>query len=724
MARSPEYEPLYEAFGRFLELCALGNRSLLWPNEEAWTPENVAEVKQRLVDAPMVGGELSFVEKLREQMKGASRQHWIILCDVFYVYFLPSSYMKLKKKRNDIQWAAQQGGLAPLPEDAEIWEAQNVGFTRTSLKYHYKYAQFWLILLFVDHVKGLTDTETVMRNPKEMQSTLDKCLEIIDSKNDRAYDMRHAMLYMAFPDYYERIISTRDKEWIVATYRDRIDGPAPGDLDETIRRIREALSEEHDKPGRPFDFYRDLKHEWRPGTAPPVDDGELPSPVATESEDVSIILAVLGRTRNLILYGPPGTGKTYIADKVAKALVEDQTEEPLPESALNQRAIEGLTAYEVIALSMFTSGGQQIYSVPAIVEQPLVQARHRVSSVKSPIHSVWARLQEHTSPESETVKVSSRREPYLFDKDDEGHWHLTEGGRAFVEQTLSKQLSALRSSTAAKSAGEFTTWTTFHQSYAYEDFVEGLRPIPSEESPGEISYDIVPGAFRRICARAAEDPSNKYVMVIDEINRGNIAKILGELITLLEDDKRDGEDTPLSVTLPYSGHIFTVPGNLYIIGTMNTADRSIALVDVALRRRFAFAELMPRPELLDSVKVESQETVVPLGDLLRGLNQGIRRYLDRDHQIGHSYFLKVAQAGEAERVDVLEFVWNNQVMPLLEEYFYSQWDKLAELLAPFRTDVEPGIEAVEDEGIDFELGRQTGDDLMVALAKLAERGTQ
>lgn len=721
MARSPEFEPLYQAFEQFMKRCVLDDRSFLWPSEMAWSPENVTEVKRRMVDTPLLGSDLSFEEKLQEQMRGASRELWTIVCDIYYIYFLPSSYITLEKKQHDIHWAARQGGLTPPPEDAEVWMAQECGFTRTSLRYHYKYAQFWLILLFANHLKGSEDPESIKQDPRQVQEVLDGCLASIEVKNDRAYDMRHAILYLAFPDHYERIISTRDKERIVQTYEDLIEGAAPDDLDEAIRRIRSVLTEEHETGDRPFDFYKDVKHEWRPGTEPPVDEENGLPPDEPDLLDVSVVRNVLARTRNVILYGPPGTGKTFIAKRTAEAMVQSQIEEPLSETALIHRVIEGLTPYEIIALTMYRMGPQGAYAVPEILDQPLMKGRKRTSPVKHLTQNTWGHLQSHTPPNSTTVGVSNRREPYLFDKDEQSRWCLTDQGREYVEQSLASQIDILNSNTEVKSTEEFIRWATFHQSYAYEDFVEGLRPVLSEEGDGDVSYNIVPGVFRRICTRAAEDPGNRYVFVIDEINRGNIAKILGELITLLEDDKRAGKPNALSVTLPYSGDAFVVPSNLYIIGTMNTADRSIALLDVALRRRFAFVELMPRAELLDGTTVETEEASVSLSALLRSLNQGIRRYLDRDHQIGHSYFLKVAETSEAKRVEMLEFVWNSQVIPLLKEYFYSQRDKLAELLAPFRTDVESGIEVVQEEGLDFEIGRQAEDDLVIALAKLAGR---
>ena len=133
---------------------------------------------------------------------------------------------------------------------------------------------------------------------------------------------------------------------------------------------------------------------------------------------------------------------------------------------------------------------------------------------------------------------------------------------------------------------------TFHQSFAYEDFVEGIRPKLDDEG---IGYELRDGVFKRIVNAARENPERRYVLIIDEINRGNIPKIFGELITLIEDSKRLGETDGMSVTLPYSNEEFGVPSNLYIIGTMNTADRSILLLDTALRRRFDFVEMMPDP---------------------------------------------------------------------------------------------------------------------------------
>lgn len=242
----------------------------------------------------------------------------------------------------------------------------------------------------------------------------------------------------------------------------------------------------------------------------------------------------------------------------------------------------------------------------------------------------------------------------------------------------------------------------FHPAYGYEDFLEGLRP---EVANGQLVFQRRDGIFKRLCQRAAQ-PGNgnrHFYLVIDEINRGDIPRIFGELLTVLERSKRGQR-----ITLPQSGEPFAVPDNVYVIGTMNTADRSIALVDTALRRRFGFIELMPDPTVLDTSTVAG----IPLGPWLAALNQRICAHVSRDArnlQIGHSYLMDGTRP--IADVDRLAEIVQDDIIPLIEEYCYEDFGTLAQILGT--TLVDSKAQAI-DHSL-FAPGRR--DDLVQALLK-------
>lgn len=212
-------------------------------------------------------------------------------------------------------------------------------------------------------------------------------------------------------------------------------------------------------------------------------------------------------------------------------------------------------------------------------------------------------------------------------------------------------------------------FVTFHQSYGYEDFIEGIRPELNVN--GDLGYVLEDGVFKTFCKRAKNDLANNYVFIIDEINRGNISKIFGELITLIEPVKRYGSNEEMVVTLPYSHEKFGVPKNVYLLGTMNTADRSIAVLDTALRRRFKFIEMMPDPSVLDGVIVDN----IDVQEMLIAINQRIEVLLDREHTIGHAYFTKLKQPGQ-NTFSNLKDIMENKIIPLLQDYFFEDYGKI------------------------------------------------
>ena len=301
---------------------------------------------------------------------------------------------------------------------------------------------------------------------------------------------------------------------------------------------------------------------------------------------------------NQILFGPPGTGKTYVTTAYAVSICDNK---PLE----NSNSISDLDT----ALSIPRSNIDAALSTP----------RSALSIPSNNKHLI------------ELLEDSN---------------------------SIADKYAALKNRYDELKANGRISFVTFHQSYGYEDFIEGIKPTVDER--GNISYSVASGVFKKFCETAAQNPAENFVFIIDEINRGNISKIFGELITLIEDDKRE----EISATLPYSQESFTVPKNVYILGTMNTADRSIALMDTALRRRFSFKEMMPQPELLGTVDGINLRTV------LETINTRIETLLDREHQIGHAYFIKCKSLAD------IADVFRNKVIPLLQEYFYDDYEQI------------------------------------------------
>jgi 5-methylcytosine-specific restriction enzyme B len=221
---------------------------------------------------------------------------------------------------------------------------------------------------------------------------------------------------------------------------------------------------------------------------------------------------------------------------------------------------------------------------------------------------------------------------------------------------------------------------TFHPGYGYEDFVEGLRPRTT--SSEEMVFEPRDGVFKRLCRDASKQGEHRhFFLVVDEINRGDVPRIFGELITIIEQDKRG-----IRIILPVTGTSFLVPDNVFLIGTMNTADRSISLLDAALRRRFGFVELMPDSTLFAGRNIGG----LPLGAWLDALNERLRKYLKRDArnlQIGHAYLLPPQPV-----TSVADFarVLRDDIIPLLEEYCYDDFQTLGDILGKRIVDTDAG----------------------------------
>lgn len=368
---------------------------------------------------------------------------------------------------------------------------------------------------------------------------------------------------------------------------------------------------------------------------------------------------------NIIFYGPPGTGKTYLLQQLKTRFTGFNIDDnQIVNAYIN-------SSKEWILVTLVILQGENLMSSDDIqekIESLPIPSTHDLDKGVSTI------LNKHSVVLS---PLFTAEVPQIFNQKDR-KWYVE------LDKLLAYDIKFYEKYLSSESIEERYKFVTFHQSFVYEDFVEGIRPLVNidaetdldeNQSSGQISYSVVDGVFKQICDEALKNSHKDYAIFIDEINRGNISEIFGELITLVEVDKRIGEDNQLEVTLPYSKQKFGVPKNLNIFGTMNSADRSISLIDVALRRRFKFINMTTNLELLSEVFKNrglnpNNIDGIDIIKLLEKLNARIEVLLDANFVIGHAYFSKVNTYEDLKEVII------NQIVPLLEEYFYDDLEKV------------------------------------------------
>lgn len=480
---------------------------------------------------------------------------------------------------------------------------------------------------------------------------------------------------------------------IVGTLAHRVTLKHPvGDL-EPMRRI-ELTDELVDRLVAALQRIPAVVQEWQePGVVRP---GLWPDQLTTEDDEGdeedeadSEVTSGPRPPRNRIYYGPPGTGKTFQLTKLLKSEYEQSTGSASVEEwradFISARIIN-LTWWQAVVAALYDLGEHA--DVSAILEHRFIKAladtKERTKYLRQ---TIWTTLQNRTVDESLTVNQAIRLEPRIFDRDRDSTWHFDGDWREECADII-ELVEEYRAGPHATGRIKRHSFVTFHQSYGYEEFVEGLRPVLGEQTDdGEIRYEIRAGVFKDLCRRARHEPEHRFAMVVDEINRGNISKILGELITLIEPDKREGAENEISVTLPYSGEPFSVPANIDFIGTMNTADRSLALLDTALRRRFEFIAVPPDSSdvpgaPLHELRVNVAGESIDIPRVLHRMNERIEALYDRDHCVGHAYFTSLRGTADGEpRFAALGDVFRRRVLPLLEEYFFEDWEKVRLVLA-------------------------------------------
>lgn len=339
--------------------------------------------------------------------------------------------------------------------------------------------------------------------------------------------------------------------------------------------------------------------------------------------------------KNIIYTGVAGTGKTYQLQQIAKQYIEIL---PVANADdLLKALVNPMNWLEVICLVFLDERkkGKLLLKVPEIMQHPFFLQKAALREGNENLsQTVWGTLQRFSHPNSLTVKQTSRASQSYFDKDDSSNWFLLADSLSLLadlQNKLDDYQNVISHQFQAKK--QRFSFVSFHQAYGYEEFVEGIRPHIADN--GQMSYRIESGAFLRLCQQAKHDPSHRYAMLIDEINRANVARVFGELMSLIEPTKRAGQTDSLSVNLAYSRQPFSVPSNVDIYATMNIQDHSLAPLDMAFRRRFEFIECQPQPQLLGKVMANGIE--IDLAKLLTALNERISQNLAKDSQLGHSF---------------------------------------------------------------------------------------
>jgi hypothetical protein len=390
---------------------------------------------------------------------------------------------------------------------------------------------------------------------------------------------------------------------------------------------------------------------------------------------------------NQILYGPPGTGKTY--NTIAKAIEiielrkveKEEIKDEEKRKVLKKQFDEYVQSGQIKFVTFHQSYGYEefVEGLKAYTEDKNIHYRvedgifkeicKRIKECKE--HKKWKVPQISEDRFDKLYDIYAANLPnYAKNETSNKKLKTSDGYEFYLYKNTSQGIEARSASSADGNPMPMSK--------------DSLKKIlfDQDNSKSSYRYGTHPDAI-------LEDmlSTMPYVLIIDEINRGNISKIFGELITLIEPSKRLGADDELMVELPYSQHKreeekekFGVPSNLYIIGTMNTADRSIALMDTALRRRFEFVEMIPQPELLGTIKIkykdkdiDPKEIEIDFTTMLKTINDRIEYLYDRDHMIGHAYFMSLKDSAD---ISELASIFKNKILPLLQEYFYDDWEKI------------------------------------------------
>ena len=707
---------IYEAAEYWRDNCLLNDGSI-FNDKQLWSRENIErDFEKRFIDFIVPTPE--FAQQKKENKNLHFTDQWIfhlervkadpeiyqLLAEFLWVIYQAGSGIKPATKMANCRKLWEKSGTE-LP-DHKYWQDQHLkGLGVPGAAFNFNmWFELLVFILFVREIKILNtdDRKRLFLNGdgKELFRMWDawpqkwykkwpqQWEKHFNSPNHRSLkaencQIRHMVLHLLFPDYIERAFSNSDKKKITKIFKNIDVSEKPwSEIDSTILSIREEQEAEH---GPNFDFYERPYNSWKESYPKrPKLIGEKPLPVMPNAP------------LNQIFYGPPGTGKTWHTTSHALAIVEGKPVEDIKgedRELVNQRfaklketgQIEMVTFHQSVSYEDFIEGIKPImddnsehvrYEIADGVFKKIAnRARQNLekSLLKPEEFDLNILLQDFAEYINEQIE---KGEIINFWKDRPtklvGVRRLSSGKVQFQLALGPRQTDYTVSSNVVLRdykgviSGEIKDYKDIKPTYASssENYGDAIYLFPIMRKIKEYQDNIWQSV-----EQSAEEKRN-FVLIIDEINRGNISRIFGELLTLIEESKRIGRSEATEVTLPYSTDPFGIPDNLYIIGTMNTADRSIALLDTALRRRFRFVEMMPKWELLSDIEVGE----IDIAEMLKVMNERIEALYDRDHQIGHSYFLRLADNNNT--IETLKDIFQHEVLPLLQEYFYDDWEKI------------------------------------------------
>ena len=682
--------PIYDAAAAWKIRSLLADESVFFESERLWTSALLDELDQCFVKN-LHEGEGDFLSKLKTQMSAGSPECQQLMAENLWLLLLFQSNIGPARKRENVRevwsWSAEHLDEShPLLGDAVL---EGIGSAGTAYN-----TQRWRELVFlIGAVRDLKrreagDRKAILNDPWAFSGWLSGLPEA------RNRQLRHILPHLLFAESFERISSEGDKRLILAGFSNtpekEIKKWSTTEIDRALLELRRRLEQEH---GADIDFYQvEFEAQWKTKTknwllswnpSRWTWDDLAADRAATMVGEKADNRWRCGSTKpregdRVFLMRTGTTPKGIVAlGKVTRApFAAAHWDEGRAEAGEMTRfidvafdAVRDASTDAIVTLEELErqepgqewnpqSSGIEIKSKPARTLERLWKALPPTSgsSIKD---DEAAGILQPTRPSGPPLNLILYGPP----------------GTGKTYRLITDHLPSYRDE-----GEDRYDFITFHQSYAYEDFVEGIRPVTEN---GTVTYEVRPGVLKRLCDRARKSPDKRFALFIDEINRGNIAKVFGELISLVEIDKRIQTDTSgkrlpgckgLEVTLPYSGERFGVPTNVDVIGTMNTADRSIALLDSALRRRFRFEELTPKPELLGTVD-DGAGNAIDLRQLLGTMNARLSRLLHRDQTLGHSYFYKV------KSFDELRKIFAREILPFLQEAFYDDWRQIRLVLA-------------------------------------------